>query len=1013
MVFTEIKAYYIYSFDKGSELMRDFGVYFNFLRSKEEEKIKEGEARIESINVAEERYNLAVERDDKLEAKRAIEGLLARNSGSLSPIVFFKSLINQGEIGRDEKEVESEVLDSSRLRGEIETLEKVTERVGALGSNSPRVRDKKISSFTWSTSSILATLGVFLLAAGLSVFTAVKWSSLSGVGQLSIIIILNILSFLGTRFFYKRDNYVIAETLSWLTASVSGITMLAAIRFNLVGNFSIKTTFIFVFLTVGLSATIMALLVVKKLRSPYQQSIFAYCFATHFLILQFKSELKPIIYILIAILMIRLLSSIKIKKYGLLASQFYIAIGFFYLFSNGFNSFYTTAVSITSVLILYFFGKYYRKFESLAINSGKSVRFDISVSNLFYGFSGLAFILTLFSLLANNENISSSILIHTTALYLIYGVVKDNLISLNIKNEVSSPVGLFVISFVAMSTSIPSIVNLKIGVSNLLLFLLTQLIIVLFVVKSKKYFYLYIPLIAIVTTSIYSINYVNREMVEVSYLSFLILGSSVLLMMFSTSEFVKKALIEREGFVNSLSIKGFIDYKGFYNTFILITLFYLVVSLYNYLTNYANVSNSVIVYANGLVIFYMLVKKDLISLTTSADLSPKILLSLVSIASLIFPTFTMVNPDSYMGNENLYKSNVMFFLLLQVILLVSFIKLKKYIFSGLFLLLSTITSIYLEINSEILLFSVASLIVLITAAFLSKLYIDKVFIFFILYATYSSYYLLSKISIDSNFKTFFIINILLILLYISQKLYRGNLIIVKSSLIITSVLSFLFFADNFWSILEAYDSKSVGIHNLIIPQIAISLYITAGALFFRRLFPYKNIVSLYGVVFLTISLIFSLVLLDSQLGANIISERYTTEFYTLPVFMLWFILALYGLKKTRLGSFALFTPALVILLIPSSLLNIVYNDVLRFIFLILLSVFLVLFGSKKALQAPILYGGFSTFIAAVSQLLPYVNGLPRWLSLTLLGFILLFAGIRAESLKIRGAGLKYKVSELR
>ena len=68
--------------------MRDFGVYFNFLRSKEEEKIKEAEVRIESINVAEERYNSADLRNDKLEAKRTIEGLLAKNSGFISPIVF-------------------------------------------------------------------------------------------------------------------------------------------------------------------------------------------------------------------------------------------------------------------------------------------------------------------------------------------------------------------------------------------------------------------------------------------------------------------------------------------------------------------------------------------------------------------------------------------------------------------------------------------------------------------------------------------------------------------------------------------------------------------------------------------------------------------------------------------------------------------------------------------------------------------------------------------------------------
>ena len=121
------------------------------------------------------------------------------------------------------------------------------------------------------------------------------------------------------------------------------------------------------------------------------------------------------------------------------------------------------------------------------------------------------------------------------------------------------------------------------------------------------------------------------------------------------------------------------------------------------------------------------------------------------------------------------------------------------------------------------------------------------------------------------------------MLYISQKLYRGNLIIVKSSLIITSVLSFLFFADNFWSILEAYDSKSVGIHNLIIPQIAISLYITAGALFFRRLFPYKNIVSLYGVVFLTMLFLYKskIVKVTARLRSTVIAATVGIGIYYL------------------------------------------------------------------------------------------------------------------------------------
>jgi hypothetical protein len=94
--------------------MRDFGAYFDYLRNKERDKIKEVEVKIESINVAEERYNLAGLRNDKVEAKRTIEELLAKNSGFLSPINFFKSLNKPGWSGSELGGLENQEVDLIR-----------------------------------------------------------------------------------------------------------------------------------------------------------------------------------------------------------------------------------------------------------------------------------------------------------------------------------------------------------------------------------------------------------------------------------------------------------------------------------------------------------------------------------------------------------------------------------------------------------------------------------------------------------------------------------------------------------------------------------------------------------------------------------------------------------------------------------------------------------------------------------------------------------------------------------
>ena len=145
--------------------MRDFGVYFNFLRSKEEEKIKEAEVRIESINVAEERYNSADLRNDKLEAKRAIEGLLAKNSGFISPIVFFKSLVNNSEIGREfdgvnSKEVELIAgVDGISLINEVPNKKEVSNIVNS-SSNKSKPKFGRLSKYFFRFLLIAFLIGI-------------------------------------------------------------------------------------------------------------------------------------------------------------------------------------------------------------------------------------------------------------------------------------------------------------------------------------------------------------------------------------------------------------------------------------------------------------------------------------------------------------------------------------------------------------------------------------------------------------------------------------------------------------------------------------------------------------------------------------------------------------------------------------------------------------------------------------------------------------------------------------
>jgi hypothetical protein len=145
-----------------------------------------------------------------------------------------------------------------------------------------------------------------------------------------------------------------------------------------------------------------------------------------------------------------------------------------------------------------------------------------------------------------------------------------------------------------------------------------------------------------------------------------------------------------------------------------------------------------------------------------------------------------------------------------------------------------------------------------------------------------------------------------------------------------------------------------------------------------------------------------------------LTPGFTLEVGTLPVAALWLALGIVGLQRTPLPSTVLLGPGLLLALGPSTLLVVTMETgLVRPLVLIAVGGIVALIGARRRLVAPLFVGIGTAVVVAFSQLGPWAAALPRWLTMGIVGLVLLSAGARFESLRNQARGARSRLYELR
>jgi hypothetical protein len=98
-------------------------------------------------------------------------------------------------------------------------------------------------------------------------------------------------------------------------------------------------------------------------------------------------------------------------------------------------------------------------------------------------------------------------------------------------------------------------------------------------------------------------------------------------------------------------------------------------------------------------------------------------------------------------------------------------------------------------------------------------------------------------------------------------------------------------------------------------------------------------------------------------------------------------------------------PALTLAVVPSLLVAVTGDDVLRLLLVVLVGMALLVLGVARALQAPVLLGALTLGIVALVQGSPFLAYVPAWVLLASAGAALLTIGVLWESALARGRQL--------
>jgi hypothetical protein len=121
----------------------------------------------------------------------------------------------------------------------------------------------------------------------------------------------------------------------------------------------------------------------------------------------------------------------------------------------------------------------------------------------------------------------------------------------------------------------------------------------------------------------------------------------------------------------------------------------------------------------------------------------------------------------------------------------------------------------------------------------------------------------------------------------------------------------------------------------------------------------------------------------------------TPEAYTLPAAVGLLLIGLPQLLE-RGRSWAAEGPAIAVGLVPSAFLAVTEPDTLRLVLVVAAAVALTVAGTLTHRQAPFVLGAASLAFVVLGRLGPYAPLLPRWITLTVAGMLLLLVGATYE-----------------
>ncbi|MGV3564737.1 MAG: zinc ribbon domain-containing protein [Nocardioides sp.] len=147
-------------------------------------------------------------------------------------------------------------------------------------------------------------------------------------------------------------------------------------------------------------------------------------------------------------------------------------------------------------------------------------------------------------------------------------------------------------------------------------------------------------------------------------------------------------------------------------------------------------------------------------------------------------------------------------------------------------------------------------------------------------------------------------------------------------------------------------------------------------------------------------------LLVQELGGDLL------ELYTLPAAAAFAVLGVAQHRASRAAdpgrhpsTMLTSAPALTLALVPSLLVAVTGDEVLRLLLVVLAGMALLVLGVARALQAPVLLGALTLGIVALVQGSPFLAYVPAWVLLASAGAALLTIGVLWESALARGRQL--------